>query len=490
MPGVPSYRGCDACRKQKKKCDMASPACSRCSRLNIPCVGCGQLRYKFKDQTELQAERLSKRTRGRTSPPEARSRSPSSITSLVSNEQTARSVAFVSLLDITDPSYDLSCYGGWFKDLPRRLGTNKALDAAVEAMVGFYPHMRRHEQASLSRGSLFKYVNALQALRTSLDDPQLAQKPETLCAVYVLMICQGWTGKDTDQRMSHGEGLAHLLDAAASRQSRDPFEENIRDTLYVPVILEAIFNPRIRLSPWFSKLKARAYGPAASIASTARNYISLELKSLVHIPDLIREPFEHKDEIVIAYERMRLEIPLLKRGLGVADALASESQTDATTKIRIQYQVSYGLLLGCALMFNGYLRAFGADDGSMVEESDMMANEAIKLAHAASQYRPLGASFIPLCLIPAWAASDDVAIQRRVIEALEIYQDDFSPLTGRSWYIMAYWLRGEMDLIRNGLHSSPLENYTDRRWGTVVLDEKGDVLCGGETSNWFYSSEP
>lgn len=255
-------------------------------------------------------------------------------------------------------------------------------------------------------------------------------------------------------------------------------------------ILEAIFNPRIRLSPWFSKLKARAYGPAASIASTARNYISLELKSLVHIPDLIREPFEHKDEIVIAYERMRLEIPLLKRGLGVADALASESQTDATTKIRIQYQVSYGLLLGCALMFNGYLRAFGADDGSMVEESDMMANEAIKLAHAASQYRPLGASFIPLCLIPAWAASDDVAIQRRVIEALEIYQDDFSPLTGRSWYIMAYWLRGEMDLIRNGLHSSPLENYTDRRWGTVVLDEKGDVLCGGETSNWFYSSEP
>lgn len=39
--------------------------------------------------------------------------------------------------------------------------------------------------------------------------------------------------------MSHGEGLAHLLDAAASRKSRDPFEENIRDTLYVPVVSPA-----------------------------------------------------------------------------------------------------------------------------------------------------------------------------------------------------------------------------------------------------------
>ena len=49
-------------------------------------------------------------------------------------------------------------------------------------------------------------------------------------------IVKGWTGNDSDQRISHGEGLAHLLDAAASRQNRDPFEENIRDTLYVTVV--------------------------------------------------------------------------------------------------------------------------------------------------------------------------------------------------------------------------------------------------------------
>jgi hypothetical protein len=170
---------------------MASPACSRCARLKIACVGCGQLRYKFKDQTDLQAVRVSKKARSRASlQPETEGDSPWSIASIASSQDAARSGAFISLLDITDPSYDLRCYGLWFKDLPRRMGTNEALDAAVEAMVGFYPHLRRHEQTSLSRDSLLKYVNALQALRTCLNDPQKATRPETLCAVYILLICQ------------------------------------------------------------------------------------------------------------------------------------------------------------------------------------------------------------------------------------------------------------------------------------------------------------
>ncbi|KAF3055360.1 hypothetical protein GL218_09636, partial [Daldinia childiae] len=52
MPGVPSYQGCNACLKQKKKCDKAMPSCSRCKRLKISCLGTGNLRFKFKDQSE------------------------------------------------------------------------------------------------------------------------------------------------------------------------------------------------------------------------------------------------------------------------------------------------------------------------------------------------------------------------------------------------------------------------------------------------------
>lgn len=254
-------------------------------------------------------------------------------------------------------------------------------------------------------------------------------------------------------------------------------------------VLEAIFNPRIRLSSWFVRLKDRAVGPPAPITYGARKMMSLELRSLARIPDLIREPDKNIDDVLTSYQRIRIEIPLLKGGLELADALVSRSPTNDSIKTRIQYQASFGLLVACALLFNAYLRAFGADDGNMVEEADHMANDAIKLAHDASQYRPLGASFAPLCLIPAWTATDSIEIQQRVVEALRVYQDDFSAATSRGWYIMAYWLRGELDRIRSGLGPSPVEDYGERQWGTIMLDENGNMVCGDYVSGWFGCSD-
>lgn len=57
---------------------------------------------------------------------------------------------------------------------------------------------------------------------------------------------KGWTGKDNDQKVSHGEGLAFLLTAAESGQSSDQFHETIRDTLYVPVV--SVERPMVVLS--------------------------------------------------------------------------------------------------------------------------------------------------------------------------------------------------------------------------------------------------
>ncbi|OQD80874.1 hypothetical protein PENANT_c031G07116 [Penicillium antarcticum] len=51
MPGVPSSRACESCRKQKKKCDEVKPTCSRCTRLKVPCIGNGVKRYKFQEPT-------------------------------------------------------------------------------------------------------------------------------------------------------------------------------------------------------------------------------------------------------------------------------------------------------------------------------------------------------------------------------------------------------------------------------------------------------
>ncbi|KAH8649300.1 hypothetical protein BX600DRAFT_502729, partial [Xylariales sp. PMI_506] len=50
MVGAPTSKRCEACRRQKKKCDLNKPACSRCVRLRLKCVGVGMQRYKFVEQ--------------------------------------------------------------------------------------------------------------------------------------------------------------------------------------------------------------------------------------------------------------------------------------------------------------------------------------------------------------------------------------------------------------------------------------------------------
>ena len=89
MPGVPKSRGCNNCLRQKKKvqgplfdiitnwheqCDQQKPACSRCTRLEIPCVGSGERKYVFKPvsftklkHASLRKLRKNKDTRGKDS---------------------------------------------------------------------------------------------------------------------------------------------------------------------------------------------------------------------------------------------------------------------------------------------------------------------------------------------------------------------------------------------------------------------------------------
>ena len=104
-----------------------------------------------------------------------------------SNETTIAASAFISTLEVTDVRYDLAWYGGFLKDIPRRLGTNDALDASVSALTSASStlHTRQRSVEMLAR-----YVHALKTLRVCLDDPVKARTANTLCAIYLIMICQ------------------------------------------------------------------------------------------------------------------------------------------------------------------------------------------------------------------------------------------------------------------------------------------------------------
>lgn len=168
---------------KQKQCDQLQPSCSRCTRLQINCVGCGQQRYKFKEQfvvsrsteTRVEAATVSISSSSRRLSPNL-----SSDTLLALN-------GFISTLDIKDLRYDLTYYGSFFKDMPRRLGTNDALDASVSALTAAFPSVYAHQQ---STEMLAKYVKALKTLRICLMDPTKAYTANTMCAIYLIGICQ------------------------------------------------------------------------------------------------------------------------------------------------------------------------------------------------------------------------------------------------------------------------------------------------------------
>lgn len=121
---------------------------------------------------------------------------------------------FASALQMSDIRFELSVYGNFFHDIPRRLGLNEALDASVAAMtIAFEAIYTRHQPAEV----FIKYGKALRALRACLSDPNKAKSPETLCAIWIVLICQ----------VSRGQSLVVLLHAILTRShslSRDGLE--------------------------------------------------------------------------------------------------------------------------------------------------------------------------------------------------------------------------------------------------------------------------
>ena len=90
-------------------------------------------------------------------------------------------------LQVRDPRYNLWVYGIFLGEIPRRLGSNSALDAAVNSFSLSLPVLHTKVVSGDMRA---KYVEALAALRITLSDPALATSSSTLCAIFLLVVTQ------------------------------------------------------------------------------------------------------------------------------------------------------------------------------------------------------------------------------------------------------------------------------------------------------------
>jgi hypothetical protein len=93
--------------------------------------------------------------------------------------------------------------------------------------------------------------------------------------------------------------------------------------------------------------------------------------------------------------------------------------------IDAHYQRTYALGLSVSIMLNCVLCAIDIEDSSLLPQAEHFAKETVGLSKAASLYRPLGSSYMVLCLMAAWGGTTDHSIRLSIEKELDHYVQDF-----------------------------------------------------------------
>ncbi|RDW93648.1 Zn(II)2Cys6 transcription factor domain-containing protein [Aspergillus mulundensis] len=428
MPGVPSSRGCEACRRQKKKvCDQLKPACTRCVRLQIACVGSGQKRFTFKEGYSCKGPGAIVLSRACQIP---------------SNDTVDIAKDFIEVLQVTDIRYDVTWYGPFLESLPRRIGSSPALDAAVGAVASVVKALRTQKNFP---DAMARYVKGWKALRTCLSDPEQTRSIHTVCAIYLMMICQSWVGRPDDPFANHGEILTQILNAAVSQTGRGQFEDNMIVMLSMPVVMQSIVDPTIPLGSWFWAI-AKSYGTQRPILSNHGTQLpSLQFPCMVQIAQWIRDPGLHLLDIDAAYNQLITDCVTMRAVLDRFTEADIPGATRSGNRLQTRPQASYSMLICLALVLNQVIRIFEPNNIPLLDESADLVSETIWLARLAERYRPFGVSFMPVLLVMSWNATEDIDVRSQIQEILVGYEADFPAV---KWVETCYWMQNKYDEIR------------------------------------------
>lgn len=219
-------------------------------------------------------------------------------------------------------------------------------------------------------------------------------------------------------------------------------------------ICESFGNPNIKLDPAVWKMAESYYGPYRKNGMNGP-IRSLELRNLAKIPEYLRNPEGNIVEMKASYEQMREEVQILRQRLketteAVAAYLVSYASGASSVPLgfitlHCRYQGAHCVMLSLAMLLNTILLAFDPFDAVLLSESAALFDETMILARDANAYRPLGSSYMPLCLIVARASTDDLMKRMEAETILMDYQTDFIQA---KWLDIADWLELRLRAIR------------------------------------------
>ncbi|KAJ5150408.1 uncharacterized protein N7500_010597 [Penicillium coprophilum] len=434
----------------------------------MTCIGGGRQRYMFKNQSPNGMQKQSAESQSELRPFFRTGKELVFVkepTQMPSNETSMLAAGFIAAFQVTDIRYAVAYYGPFLRDIPRRLGNSTVLDSAVRALSTAYPFLHT---GSYPPNALVRYGQSLRALRECLNNPVEARSPNTLCAVYLITICQSWLGKHDDSLTGHSEAIAHLLRAAALHEWTGNFEMEMVITLCVPIILDGIVKPCIKMDSEFWELISSFKRRLSASRDSNRPQSTTELHHLAMFPEFVLNPDLHLAEIAKRYMQLRLDANQVKQYLDQSAefTLVSFSSSEVARHSRIQ--AAYAMLCTLAVLLNSLLRVFDPWNASLMSEAAFLCDEITIQAELASCYRPVGAGYIPLCLVVAWAASDNPIQLTRIEGILSEYQSDFADVP---WMSRAVWLASTLDHHRIRIIS--VKESLEPPLETVSLDSLG-----------------
>ncbi len=138
-------------------------------------------------------------------------------------------------------------------------------------------------------------------------------------------------------------------------------------------------------------------------------------------PELLEELSAH-------HRTLKAILAELHRRLAATEGLIANGIAQSTVVVQTHshYQRSYGLCLVICIISSCVLNAVDVEDTQLVSESIYFSKEILALAEGAAIYRPMGASYVGLCLVAAWVGTTDCSIRKMAENTMAEYQRDFA----------------------------------------------------------------
>lgn len=213
------------------------------------------------------------------------------------------------------------------------------------------------------------------------------------------------------------------------------------------------------MNPWFEKL-FEIHGPPTPTEDTKDEESTLEddeeefekpikslrLRNLVQLSNFVRDPEQHLFDAEIAYRQLRIDISKLRFRLCrmnkylTAPEIGTIAQPSPTLRLFVRHQAAYGLVLTLAIVVNCIFRQFDPYNLELAEDSASFSEQVMALAKHASQYRPLGSGYIPMCLVAVWASTEDVSTRAKAEMMLAEYDTELG---------IEKWMEGVVTLQKN-----------------------------------------